>query len=173
MIRPPDRNLRENLSAWVPDPDGYKEVHSFKVQGVLEQAADRLGRHRSLCHKHCWARALQPFGHDVRPILSIYLKPFVQRHKDDAAIAKTVTEAALRPDMSFFPETYETQAVTMMASRLRQTMPGIGPFGVWALETIAPDMMNFKTVRDFAVGLELIPLQRSTGGKTELRQSSK
>ena len=41
------------------------------------------------------------------------------------------------------------------------------------LEAFAPDMKNFKTGRDFAAWLGLVPIQRSTGGKTRLGQTSK
>jgi transposase len=53
--------------------------------------------------------------HDVRLIPPIYVKPFVKRHKNDAADAEAITEAVLRPNMSFVsPKSAETQALTMM-----------------------------------------------------------
>ena len=209
---------------------------------------------------HDWARVLQTLGHDVRLIPPIYVKPFVKRHKNDAADAAAITEAALRPNMSCVsPKTAETQAMTMMmrtrkqllehrtatvnalrahlaafglivpvgiknlaklkalmadaeerpdlvsemaevhfkriahltedidaltekisvhcrtsaTARLLQTMPGIGPVGAMILEAFAPDMANVKTGRDFAAWLGLVPLQRSTGGKTKLGQTRK
>ena len=64
---------------------------------------------------HYWARELKKFGHDVRLIPPIYVKPFLKRHKNDAADAEAITEAALRPNMSFVPpKSAETQALTMM-----------------------------------------------------------
>ena len=56
--------------------------------------------------------------------------------------------------------------------RLR-TMPGIGPIGAMIIETFAPDMATFKTGRDFAAWLGLIPLQNSTGGKSRLGKITK
>ena len=64
---------------------------------------------------HYWARELKKIGHDIRLIPPIYVKPFVKRHKNDAADAEAIVEAALRPNMSFVePKSAETQALTMM-----------------------------------------------------------
>ena len=207
-----------------------------------------------------WARTLSDAGHDVRLIPPIYVKPFVKRHKNDAADAEAIVEAALRPNMSFVePKSAEKQALSMLMrtrdqlidhrtatvnalrghmaefglivpvgiknivrlkelveadntlpvlatematihfeqiveltrqidiltekikaygtsspklKRLR-TMPGIGPIGAMIIETFAPDMATFKTGRDFAAWLGLIPLQNSTGGKSRLGKITK
>ena len=50
---------------------------------------------------HYWGRELEAFGHDVRLIPPIYVKPFVKRQKNDAADAEAIVEAALRPTMRF------------------------------------------------------------------------
>ena len=64
---------------------------------------------------HYWARELSKAGHDVKLIPPAYVKPFVKRHKNDAADAEAITEAALRPNMSFVePKSVDTQALTMM-----------------------------------------------------------
>lgn len=64
---------------------------------------------------HYWARELSKIGHDVKLIPPIYVKPFVKRQKNDAADAEAITEAALRPSMSFVePKSANTQAITMM-----------------------------------------------------------
>jgi transposase len=54
-----------------------------------------------------------------------------------------------------------------------QTMPGIGPITAMAVEAFAPPMETFRRGRDFAAWLGLVPLQRSTGGKQRLGQTSK
>lgn len=54
-----------------------------------------------------------------------------------------------------------------------QTMPGVGPIGAMTIETFAPDMTTFKSGRNFAAWLWLIPLQKSTGGKSRLGQITK
>ncbi|MEO9338789.1 transposase [Mesorhizobium sp. SB112] len=53
---------------------------------------------------------------------------------------------------------------TDVARRL-QTMPGIGPMTAVAVEAFAPAMENFKSGRDFAAWLGLVPRQFSSGGK--------
>ncbi|EEE35099.1 hypothetical protein RKLH11_2431 [Rhodobacteraceae bacterium KLH11] len=64
---------------------------------------------------HYWARELQAMGHDVRLLPPLYVKPFVKRNKNDAADAEAITEAALRPSMSFVaPKSADQQAATMM-----------------------------------------------------------
>ncbi|MEM9523496.1 MAG: IS110 family transposase [Pseudomonadota bacterium] len=64
---------------------------------------------------HYWARELQRMGHEACLIPPLYVKPFVKRHKNDAADAEAITEAALRPSMTFVaPKSAERQALTMM-----------------------------------------------------------
>ncbi len=64
---------------------------------------------------HYWARELSKAGHDVKLIPPTYVKPFLKRHKNDAADAEAITEAAIRPNMSFVePKSVDTQALTMM-----------------------------------------------------------
>ena len=50
---------------------------------------------------HYWARQTAAFGHDVRLIAPIYVKPFVERNKNDAADAQAIAEAVSRPTMRF------------------------------------------------------------------------
>lgn len=48
---------------------------------------------------HYWGRVAQRFGHEVRLVPPIYVKPFVKRQKNDAADAAAIAEAARRPNM--------------------------------------------------------------------------
>jgi len=61
---------------------------------------------------------------------------------------------------------------TDVARRL-QTMPGIGPMTAVAVEAFAPAMESFKSGRDFAAWLGLVPRQFSSGGKERLGKVSK
>jgi transposase len=54
-----------------------------------------------------------------------------------------------------------------------QTMPGVGPITAVAVETFTPPMETFRRGRDFAAWLGLVPIQRSTGGKHRLGETSK
>lgn len=58
------------------------------------------------------------------------------------------------------------------AKRL-MTVPGIGPVTATALVALAPTPQAFKKGRDFAAWLGLTPLQRSTGGKQKLGETSR
>ena len=64
---------------------------------------------------HHWARRVTALGHEVRLIAPIYVKPFVKRHKTDAADAEAIVEAAMRPNMRFVaPKSVEAQARAML-----------------------------------------------------------
>lgn len=54
-----------------------------------------------------------------------------------------------------------------------QTMPGVGPLTAIAVEAFGPDMAQFKTGRDFAAWLGLVPKQHSSGGKERLGRMTK
>lgn len=58
-------------------------------------------------------------------------------------------------------------------ARRLQTMPGVGPLTAIAIEAFGPDMVHFKTGRDFAAWLGLVPKQHSSGGKERLGRMTK
>jgi len=58
------------------------------------------------------------------------------------------------------------------ARRLR-TIPGVGPLTALAVEAFAPPMGSFRSGRDFAAWLGLVPRQFSSGGKERLGRVSK
>lgn len=69
---------------------------------------------------HHWAREISQFGHDVRLMPPRYVKPYVKRHKNDAADAEAICEAVARPSMRFVPiKTIDQQSVLML-HRTRQ-----------------------------------------------------
>jgi transposase len=64
---------------------------------------------------HHWARELLALGHDVVLLPPQYVKPYVQRGKNDAADAGAICEAMSRPRMRFVPvKTAEQQAALML-----------------------------------------------------------
>ena len=64
---------------------------------------------------HHWAREIGTLGHAVRLIPPAYVKPFVKRHKNDAADAEAICEAAQRPTMRFVaPKSAQAQAAALV-----------------------------------------------------------
>ena len=60
---------------------------------------------------HYWAREIMMIGHETRLVPPIYVKPFVKRHKNDAADAEAISEAVQRPTMHLVAvKTEEQQA---------------------------------------------------------------
>jgi transposase len=69
-----------------------------------------------------WARELSALGHDVRLIPPQYVKPFVERGKNDRNDAAAICEAGGRPEMRFVPvKSIERQAQSMVL-KVRQTL---------------------------------------------------
>src|SRR5712672_4452391 len=68
---------------------------------------------------HHWARVLRGLGHEVLLMPPQYVKPYVQRGKNDAIDAEAICEAMSRPTMRFVPvKTVEQQAaLTMLGVR--------------------------------------------------------
>ena len=71
---------------------------------------------------HGWGREIEKLGHTVRLIAPIYVKPFVKRHKNDAADAEAITEAASRPTMRFVAVKTEAQQARAMLFRTRDLL---------------------------------------------------
>jgi len=67
----------------------------------------------------------------------------------------------------------KTLAAQSDRARRLQTMPGVGPLTAIAVEAFGPDMAQFKTGRDFAAWLGLVPRQHSSGGKERLGRMTK
>ena len=71
---------------------------------------------------HYWGRAIMALGHEVRLVPPVYVKPFVKRHKNDAADAEAITEAAQRPTMNFVEVRTEGQQARAMLFRTRDVL---------------------------------------------------
>ena len=71
---------------------------------------------------HHWGRAIRDVGHEVRLIPPIYVKPFVKRHKNDAADAEAIAEAASRPTMRLVAVKTEDQQARAMLFRTRDLL---------------------------------------------------
>ena len=73
---------------------------------------------------HYWGRLMASYGHDVRLIPPIYVKPFVKRQKNDMADAEAIAEAALRPTMRTVPVKTAEQQSRAMLFRTRELLVG-------------------------------------------------
>jgi transposase len=113
------------------------------------------------CHVKRIAAAVEDPGCDLPAIVIAECQDLLAQiaEKTERIEAKTKTLKALA-------------AETDTARRL-QTMPGVGPLTALAVEAFAPDMAQFKSGRDFAAWLGLVPRQHSTGGKARLGRISK
>jgi transposase len=71
---------------------------------------------------HYWARELKALGHDAVLLPPQYVKPYVQRGKNDAADAEAICEAMSRPRMRFVPVKTAEQAAAQMLIGLRDQL---------------------------------------------------
>lgn len=71
---------------------------------------------------HHWAREITKFGHTVKLIPPIYVKPFVKRQKNDMADAEAIAEAASRPTMRFVEVKSTEQQAHSMVFRTRDLL---------------------------------------------------
>jgi transposase len=68
---------------------------------------------------HFWSRELQALGHTVRLMPPAYVKPYVKRHKNDAADAEAICEAVTRANMRFVATKTPEQQSCLMLHRTR------------------------------------------------------
>jgi transposase len=82
---------------------------------------------------HYWARQLRAMGHDVRLMPPAYVKPYVQRGKNDSVDASACCEAVSRPIMRFVPIKSEEQQAMLAAHKTRDLLIKQRTMGVNAL----------------------------------------
>lgn len=63
-----------------------KKVSRGKLLSFLEEQPACVVAMEACASAHYWAREIGNLGHDVKLIPPIYVKPFVKRQKNDAAI---------------------------------------------------------------------------------------
>jgi transposase len=71
---------------------------------------------------HFWVRELGRLGHEAKLIAPRYVKPFLKRHKNDAADAEAIVEAAQRPGMRFVEAKSEEQQARAILFRTREQL---------------------------------------------------
>jgi hypothetical protein len=86
---------------------------------------------------HHWSRQLQAIGHTVRLMPPAYVKPYVERQKNDAADAEAICEAVTRPSMPFVAtKTPEQQSCLMFQARHEAAR--LGCFSLTGIDAVPP-----------------------------------
>lgn len=155
-----------------------KKLTRLQFQRFMKKQPPCLVAMEACSTSHYWAREISGFGHQVRLIPPIYVKPFVRRQKNDAADAEAIVEAVLRPNMSFVvPKSAQTQALGMMmrtrdqlieqrtatVNALRGHMAEFGlvvPVGIKNLERLRALIKNTPELPDLAVEMAGIHFDR-------------
>jgi transposase len=72
---------------------------------------------------HYRARELVKMGHEVKLIAPQYVRPFVKRQKNDAAVTEAIAIAARQPEMRFgTPKTADQQARAVLFRARERTV---------------------------------------------------
>jgi transposase len=93
----------------------------------------------------------------VQSMSRLYLSQIAQLHEEIDQIDRLIAAEARQSDIV----------------RRLQKVPGIGPICAMAITAFAPSMEEFRSGRDFAAWLGLVPRQHSSGGKQKLGRTSK
>jgi len=99
-----------------------RKLTRAKVLPYLAAQPDCLVAMEACAGAHHWGRKIAELGHEVKLIPPIYVKPFVKRHKNDAADAEAISEAASRPTMRFVAVKTEEQQARGMIFRTRDLL---------------------------------------------------
>jgi len=91
----------------------YERAISANVSPVPRRASV------ACASSHHWARELQALGHTVRLMPPAYVKPYVKRHKNDAADAEAICEAVTRANIRFVATKTPEQQSCLMLHRAR------------------------------------------------------
>src|SRR5215475_4205182 len=71
---------------------------------------------------HHWSRELKTLGHTVKLMPPAYVKPYVKRHKNDAADAEAICEAVTRANMRFVATKTPEQQSCLTLHRTRHLL---------------------------------------------------
>lgn len=133
-----------------------RAVSRTKLEQMLTGQMPCIVAMEACATSHYWGRVAQSFGHEVRLLPPIYVKPFVKRQKNDAADAAAIAEAALRPNIHYVAVKGTERQARAMAFRTHQCFVGqrtqlinalrghLAEFGV----IIAKGPANLKVITD-------------------------
>ncbi|MER8961737.1 IS110 family transposase [Mesorhizobium sp. M0701] len=99
-----------------------KKLSRSQFRSFLSRQPACLVAMEACATSHYWGREIMKLGHTVRLIPPIYVKPFVKRHKNDAADAEAIAEAGSRPTMRFVAVKSEEQQARAMIFRARDLL---------------------------------------------------
>src|SRR3974390_310265 len=120
---------------------------------------------------------IAPQGREgVKELLAIVAKDANTHLPNDARASLVVLAAqlqALQTTIGALEKRITVQHRTNKESRRLQTIPGIGVIGASAIAATVTNPKIFRSGRDFAAWIGLVPRQRSTGGKAKLGPISK
>jgi transposase len=71
---------------------------------------------------HHWGRELMAFGHDVKLIPPVYVKPFVKRQKNDKNDAAAIYETLFRPGLRFVKVRSVDNQAMLMQHKVREML---------------------------------------------------
>jgi transposase len=81
-----------------------RELRAAAIHEAAHAAPDQAAARVQACaSSHYCARELEALGHTVRLMPPAYVRPYVKRHKNDAADAEAICEAVTRANMRFVP----------------------------------------------------------------------
>ncbi len=116
-------SCRHQLSALALDADGAtvirKRLRRAEVLSFLAGLEPCLIGMEACTTSHYWARELTKFGHTVKLMPPVYVKPYVKRGKNDATDAEAICEAVSRPNMRFVPVKSADPQTVLMLHRTR------------------------------------------------------
>ncbi len=101
-----------------------KKLTRAKVLEFLSSQPRCVVAMEACASAHYWGREVGKLGHEVRLMPPVYVKPYVKRHKNDAADAEAICEAATRATMRFVAVKSEAQQGCGMEYRTRDLLVG-------------------------------------------------
>ena len=99
-----------------------KKLTRGKVLGFLASQPRCVVAMEACAGAHYWGRVIGKLGHEVKLMPPVYVKPFVKRHKNDAADAEAICEAVSRPTMHLVAVKSEAQQARGMLFRTRDLL---------------------------------------------------